>query len=72
MSGKNVKYTFCATCSTLMIVDGEAFPGMRILKPGTIDDKTFLDSSKPVQEIFTKDRPNWCATIDGAGQKEIA
>jgi len=72
VSGKKVNYTFCDNCATLMVVDAEAFTGMKILKPGTLDDKEVLDSGKPVQEIFVKNRPKWCAAIDGAEQKDVA
>jgi len=55
-----------------MMVDADAMEGMKILKPGTLDDGGVLDASKPVQEIFCKDRPKWCAAVEGAEQMEVS
>ena len=41
------------------------------MKPGTLDDKDAIDSGKPVQEIFTIDRPNWYDAISGVKQVEV-
>lgn len=71
LSGKNVKYTFCDNCCTLMTVEAEAFEGMIIVKPGTLDDKDAINSSKPTQKLFTKDRPTWCAELAGTKQVEV-
>jgi hypothetical protein len=46
----------------------EALPGVYIVKAGTLDDREYLENEgKPVKEIFTKNRPNWCLSYEARG-----
>lgn len=67
-------YFFCPNCPTLLFVEVEAFPGMKVIKAGTIDeeDRKFLDGAKPGKEIYTKNRFDWCAPISGAEQATVS
>jgi len=71
-SGKPLTYHNCATCGTIMWVEGEAFAGINIVKTGTIDDKEVLDKAVPVQEIYCSRRPESIKAIEGIPQKEGA
>lgn len=68
-SGKNVKNGYCANCCTLMWVEADAMPELKIFKPGTLDDKSVLDKLPPVQEVYTKNRPSCISGFQDAEQK---
>lgn len=55
-----------------MFVEGDAMPGMVIFKTGTLDDRSVLDSLKPMAEIYTKDRPSCMPAMPDVVQKEAA
>jgi hypothetical protein len=62
---------FCSTCGGLMYRVGGAFPGMSILRVGTVDDFSLHETKlKPTMEQFTKDRVSWCPGIEGVKQFE--
>jgi hypothetical protein len=66
-SGKKMTNYFCGTCGTLMYRVGEAFPGMSILRIGTVDDFSLHETKlKPQIEQYTKDRVAWLTGVDGA------
>jgi hypothetical protein len=51
----------------------EAMPGTLILKAGTLDDASYEEENgKPQQEIYTKNRPNWCGEWKGIEHHESA
>lgn len=51
-----------------MFVESEAMSAVKIVKLGTIDDEDFLQSAKPVSEIYTKRRLDWCPAWQGIPQ----
>ena len=58
---------FCNTCGTLMYRVSSGFPGMSILRIGTIDDFSLHETKlKPTQERFVSRRNNWLHGVDGA------
>ncbi|KAL9056308.1 MAG: hypothetical protein Q9162_002999 [Coniocarpon cinnabarinum] len=62
---------FCGTCGTLMYRVGARFPGMSILRIGTIDDFNLADTKiRPTIEQFTKERANWLTPVKGATETE--
>ncbi|TVY84849.1 hypothetical protein LSUE1_G001125 [Lachnellula suecica] len=62
---------FCSTCGSLMYRVGAAFPGMSILRLGSVDDFTLMETKlKPTMEQFTKDRVSWKKPTEGAKQYE--
>jgi len=69
-SGKSVTNGYCANCCTLMWVQAEAMPDVRIFKPGTLDDKAVLDKLSVGQEIFVRNRPDCIAAFEGVTQKD--
>lgn len=70
-SGKKMTNYFCSTCGTLMYRVGEAFPGMSILRIGTVDDYHLHETKlKPMRENFTKDRVCWLNEVEGVLQVE--
>jgi hypothetical protein len=69
LSGKKMTNYFCQTCGTLMYRVGEAFPGMSILRIGTVDDFNLHETKlRPQREIFCKDRVSWFTGVEGARQ----
>ncbi|CAG8984049.1 hypothetical protein HYALB_00002990 [Hymenoscyphus albidus] len=65
-SGKKMTNYFCNTCGTLMYRVGEAFPGMSILRIGTVDDFSLHETKlRPEFEQFTKDRVGWLREVEG-------
>lgn len=66
-SGFTMTNHFCGTCGTLMYRVGTAFPGVRILRIGTVDDFSLHETKlRPRVEQFTKDRVSWFGGVDGA------
>lgn len=59
-------YFFCSNCPTILFVEAEAIPGVKLIKAGSIDeqDRAFLDDAKPGKEIYTKNRFAWCTPLD--------
>ncbi|EWZ48572.1 Mss4-like protein [Fusarium oxysporum f. sp. albedinis] len=60
---------FCKTCGTLMYRRGARFPGLTILRTGTVDDLSLADTKlRPQVEQFIERRASWSKPIDGAAQ----
>lgn len=60
---------FCSTCGSLMYRVGVAFPGMSILRLGSVDDFSLHEGKlRPTMEQFTKDRVSWKEPTVGAKQ----
>lgn len=60
---------FCNTCGSLMYRVGAAFPGMSILRLGSVDDFTLMETKlRPTMEQFTKHRVSWKKPTEGATQ----
>ncbi|CAK4031124.1 related to DUF636 domain [Lecanosticta acicola] len=69
-SGKDVHYSNCANCATVMMAQADAMPGVNIVKGGTVDDPKEDAKHQPVQEIFRRNAPEWCTPWSCAEQKE--
>ena len=67
-SGKNVVFSSCSTCPTILWTEVGLYPGMLILKPGTLDEFDAKAACQPVAEIFTANRVGWCGQRNGAAQ----
>jgi hypothetical protein len=60
---------FCSTCGSLMYRVAGAFPGMSILRVGSVDDFSLHETLlKPTMEQFTKDRVAWKKPTEGTTQ----
>ncbi|CAP60287.1 uncharacterized protein PODANS_1_5930 [Podospora anserina S mat+] len=65
-SGKAMTNYFCENCGTLMYRVGERFPGVSILRIGTVDDFSLHETRlRPRQEHWTKDRVCWFTGVQG-------
>lgn len=65
-SGKAMTNYFCDNCGTLMYRVGERFPGVSILRIGTVDDFSLHETKlRPRQEHWTKDRVCWFTGAQG-------
>lgn len=63
-SGKNMSNHFCKTCGTLMYRVSEIVPNRSLLRIGTVDDFTLMDTIlKPQVEIYTKDKASWVTVV---------
>ena len=61
--------SFCSICGTLLYRRSSRFPGMSILRIGTIDDFNLHETKvKPQFEQFTKSRPSWLKGVEGLEQ----
>lgn len=70
-SGKEMANYFCSKCGTLMYRVGEAFPAVKIMRIGTVDDFSLHDTKlKPRVEIYGKDRVSWLPGAQGVKQHE--
>jgi hypothetical protein len=60
---------FCKTCGTLMYRRGARFPGLTILRTGTVDDLSLAETKlRPQVEQFIERRVAWSEPIKGAAQ----
>ena len=60
---------FCNTCGSLMYRVGAAFPGMSILRLGSVDDFSLMETAlRPTMEQFTKNRVSWKQPTEGTTQ----
>ena len=72
-SGKGVTYNNCPICSVLLFVEAEAAPGIKIVKMGTIDDKSFVDKlGYPPKEIYCKNMFLWEKGVPEAEQSQAS
>ncbi|KAF2427788.1 hypothetical protein EJ08DRAFT_651210 [Tothia fuscella] len=70
-SGGLMTNHFCSNCGTLMYRVGEKFPGMSILRIGTVDDFSLHETKlRPRVEQFTKSRVGWLGAVEGVEQHE--
>ncbi|GKU05762.1 glutathione-dependent formaldehyde-activating gfa protein [Fusarium langsethiae] len=64
--GKMMTNYFCGNCGTLMYRVGERFPGVSLLRIGTVDDFSLHETKlKPVEEHFTDSRVSWFPGVTG-------
>ncbi|KAH8724999.1 Mss4-like protein [Phaeosphaeriaceae sp. PMI808] len=69
-SGNEFTSSFCGDCGSTMWRAGSSFPGKLVIKAGTLDDTSIIDNYEVNAELFTKNRPAWVGTVEGAAQKE--
>ncbi|KAI5475298.1 hypothetical protein MNV49_001640 [Pseudohyphozyma bogoriensis] len=69
-NGKTMTNHFCGECGTLMYRIGEGFPGLNILRVGTVDDFSLHETVlKPRVEQFIKDRAGWLNDVEVVEEK---
>ena len=62
---------FCGTCGSLMYRVGANFPGMSILRVGSVDDFSLMETKlRPTMEQFASRRVGWKKPTEGAKQFE--
>ncbi|EST05633.1 Glutathione-dependent formaldehyde-activating enzyme/centromere protein V [Kalmanozyma brasiliensis GHG001] len=72
-TGYKMTNYFCKTCGSLLYRVGEGFPGFSILRLGTVDDFSLVETVlKPGVEQFAKDRVGWLHGAQGIKQVEGA
>ncbi|KAK4034253.1 Mss4-like protein [Parachaetomium inaequale] len=68
-SGGVMTNFFCGTCGTLMYRVGEKFPGVTILRTGTVDDFSLAETKlRPQVEQFVEHRVGWQRPVEGVPQ----
>lgn len=55
-SGRMVVRRFCKVCGSSLASLAEAYPGMLILKAGTLDDRSGI---KPGVQVWTQSKQSW-------------
>jgi hypothetical protein len=61
-SGRFMACVFCPDCGTRLWNEPEARPGTTVVKPGTLDDTSWL---RPVGDLWTRSRQPWVALAPG-------
>lgn len=70
-SGNKMTNYFCSTCGTLMYRVSSGYPGMSILRIGTVDDFSLAENKlKPRTECFIERRVGWLSGVEGARHVE--
>ncbi|KAF1957201.1 hypothetical protein CC80DRAFT_492004 [Byssothecium circinans] len=67
-SGNIIASHFCANCGSTLWRDGASFPGLKVVKIGTLDDPKALGDAKPQAELYAGGRVPWVAPVEGAAQ----
>ncbi|KAF2735335.1 hypothetical protein EJ04DRAFT_522963 [Polyplosphaeria fusca] len=67
-TGKEIISNFCGDCGSTMWRVGNSFPGLIIIKVGTLDDVNALGNAKPDAELFAPQRVEWVAEVPNAAQ----
>ncbi|KAF8148525.1 Mss4-like protein [Mycena galopus ATCC 62051] len=68
-TGNTMTNYFCTTCGTLMYRVSSGFPGMSILRVGTVDDFHLHETKlKPKEELFSVNRAGWIPELEGVKQ----
>lgn len=68
-SGETMENSFCSICGTLMYRRSTGFPGMSVMRIGTVDDFNLHETKlKPRVEQFCKDRVSWLQGGTGVEQ----
>ncbi|KAF2243950.1 hypothetical protein BU26DRAFT_492860 [Trematosphaeria pertusa] len=68
--GNTITSHFCPDCGSTMWREGPSFPGLKIVKTGTLDDVNALANAKPGAELYAPTRVSWVAAVEGAEQKQ--
>lgn len=55
-SGRKVVRKFCKNCGSSLASEAEVFPGILILKAGTLDDRSWLT---PGVQVWTQSKQPW-------------
>lgn len=59
-SGNTVTNNFCATCGSLMYRVSSGYPGISVLRIGTVDDFHLHETKlRPQDEVFAESRVPW-------------
>ncbi|TRM63514.1 Mss4-like protein [Schizophyllum amplum] len=69
-SGKPITNFLCGDCGSTMWREIAAYPGMKVVKAGTLDAVDALDLAKPETELFVTRRTKWVQEVQGVAQKE--
>lgn len=70
-SGNTMVNYFCSTCGSLLYRVSSGFPGISILRLGTVDDFNLIETKlKPDFEQFTNTRAGWLHGAEGVKQVE--
>ncbi|KAJ7864930.1 Mss4-like protein, partial [Mycena leptocephala] len=60
---------FCSTCGTLMYRIGSGYPGISVLRIGTVDDFNLHETKlKPQVEQFVENRVGWLHGLEGSSR----
>jgi hypothetical protein len=66
-SGNRVVCTFCGDCGTRLFHESEVNPGILVVKPGTLDDTSWL---APIGHIWTASAQAWLKPhLDGVSHE---
>ncbi|KAK4702308.1 hypothetical protein P7C70_g3914, partial [Phenoliferia sp. Uapishka_3] len=70
-SGNKMTNYFCQTCGSLMYRVSSGFPGMSILRVGSVDDFSLMETKlKPQFEQVIETRMSWLKGAEGVPQYE--
>lgn len=71
-SGNPATLFFCGECSSTLWSEGKAFPGLKVIKVGLLDDAEVRDMLRPEMEQFTSRRVQWLSEVEGVEQRREA
>lgn len=68
-TGSTMENSFCSICGTLLYRRSSRFPGMSILRIGTVDDFNLHETKlKPTLEQYIGSRVSWFSGVQGGDE----
>lgn len=68
-TGNEMVNFFCSKCGSLMFRRGEGYPGLTLMRIGTVDDANLAEGKlKPRLEQFVENRVAWQGPAEGVRQ----
>ena len=65
-TGATMENSFCSVCGTLLYRRSSRFPGMSIMRIGTVDDFNLHETKlRPRLEQYIKSRVSWLSGVQG-------
>ncbi|KAG9202418.1 hypothetical protein G6514_004394 [Epicoccum nigrum] len=58
-TGRVVTFVFCPECGSPLWREGDMVPDAKVVRAGTLDEKSARDDAVPLAEVYTENRAEW-------------
>ena len=67
-SGRVVTFVFCPECGSPLWREGDMAPDAKVIRAGTLDEKSAREDAVPLAEVYTENRAEWLREQQDAKQ----